>query len=68
MKSSREQFEDWFSSNLTTMPIGEALRLDAINGMYVHTKTINQWNAWQASRQALAYEEVTTAPFVKVSE
>lgn len=25
-----------------------------------------RWESWQASRQALANEEVTTAPFLKV--
>ena len=51
MKSSREQFEEWLNST------GQKPNYATKRGY---------WEIWQASRAAIAQEEVTTAPFLKV--
>lgn len=67
MKSSREQFEEWLPSSFDN-DVNPAAANKGADGEYFYTRTKKLWESWQASRQALANEEVTTAPFVKVSE
>ena len=65
MKSSREQFEGWAASN--NMDISK-FKYDGFTNPYIRTKTRIAYNSWQASREYMIQEEVTTAPFIKVSE
>lgn len=58
MKSSREQFEGWVVSN----GYGEDIKCEA----YQDDLLFDAWTIWQASREVLAHEQVTTAPFLKV--
>lgn len=65
MKSSREQFEKWVKNRL-----GYNLSARKSRGTdeYVLSEVSKMWESWQASREYMAQEEVTTAPFIKVSE
>ena len=50
MKSSREQFEEWFSDG-----INEGMKVSASGG-YENLITQTAWMAWQASRAAIEIE------------
>lgn len=69
MKSSREQFEEWLPGSFDNQ---SSQNKDVVrrgsDGEYVYGRTRKLWEAWQASREAMSQEEVTTAPFIKVSE
>lgn len=65
MKSSREQFEEWWEGWFGESPLSGWSSIKTIEG-YAPEIINAMWQSWQASRQALANEEVTTAPFVKV--
>lgn len=53
MKSSREQFEEWFSDE-----INEGMKVSASGG-YENLITQAAWMAWQASRAAIEIEMPT---------
>lgn len=51
--SERDQFEAWMSGN------GKYnYAIEKQNGQYILATTITQWEAWQASREALKAEQV----------
>ena len=62
MKSSREQFEEWFDIK------SSEFRINGLGSVHMERLRDKYWESWQASREAMAKEEVTTAPFIKVSE
>lgn len=64
MKSSREQFEEWVVSK-SRGSLNLSFEM-LCNGDYRSTLLQKRWQSWQASRAAMAREEVTTAPFLKV--
>lgn len=63
MKSSREQFEEWIKAERPKLFLD---LLETYPTRYSDPATERLWQSWQASREALANEEVTTAPFLKV--
>ena len=54
MKSSREQFEEWYSkaSGLCDMDLESEFNVDD-NGEYIYSGASDAWAAWQASRAAI---------------
>lgn len=54
MKSSREQFEAWYSkaSGLCDMDLESEFNVDD-NGEYIYSGASDAWAAWQASRAAI---------------
>lgn len=54
MKSSREQFEEWYSkaSGLCDMDLESEFNVDD-NGEYIYSGARDAWSAWQASRAAI---------------
>ena len=54
MKSSREQFEEWYSkaSGLCDMDLESEFNVDD-NGEYIYSGARDAWEAWQASRAAI---------------
>lgn len=54
MKSSREQFEEWYSkaSGLCDMDLESEFNVDD-NGEYIYSGASDAWVAWQASRAAI---------------
>lgn len=57
MKSSREQFEEWYSkaSGLCDMDLESEFNVDD-NGEYIYSGARDAWAAWQASRAAIEIE------------
>lgn len=57
MKSSREQFEGWYSkaSGLCDMDLESEFNVDD-NGEYIYSGARDAWAAWQASRAAIEVE------------
>ena len=57
MKSSREQFEEWYSkaSGLCDMDLESEFNVDD-NGEYIYSGARDAWAAWQASRAAIEVE------------
>ncbi len=57
MKSSREQFEEWYSkaSGLCDMDLESEFNVDD-NGEYIYSGARDAWEAWQASRAAIEIE------------
>ena len=54
MKSSREQFEEWYSkaSGLCDIDLESEFNVDD-NGEYIYSGASDAWAAWQASRAAI---------------